>query len=73
VKGGGMADYRGYEMALDEMKDRLGVFRAENEQLRKALTAAWHALESYAHHNGSPELAVEIAAYCKATLDGAAA
>ena len=46
--------------------------RSERLALIKALTAAWHALESYACDNASPELAEEIAAYCKATLDMAA-
>ena len=38
-------------------------------KLELALTAAWHALESYAHDNASTELAACIAADCKATLD----
>ena len=40
-------------------------------ELRETLTAAWHALESYARHNGSSELAEEIAAQCRRTLDAA--
>jgi hypothetical protein len=39
--------------------------RLTAEQRREALTAtlsaAWHALQSYAHGNSSPDLAVEVA------------
>ena len=42
--------------------------RARVAKLEAALKAAYHALESYAHDNASTELAVSIAAHCKAVL-----
>ena len=45
--------------------------RARVVALEAALKAAYHALESYAHGNGSPELAVSVAAHCKAILKDA--
>ena len=42
--------------------------RARVTKLEAALKAAYHALESYAHDNASTELAVSIAAHCKAVL-----
>ena len=45
--------------------------RARVAKLEAALTAAYHALESYAHDNASTELAVSVAAHCKAVLKDA--
>lgn len=41
---------------------------ARHRDLLLTLTAASHALKSYAHGNASPELAAEIAAACDAAL-----
>ena len=40
--------------------------RARVAKLEAALNERTHALESYAHDNASTELAVSIAAHCKA-------
>ena len=57
--------------AVDESSMSFAHTLAEErvEELTHALTAAWHALESYACDNGSTEPAKEIAAQCRVTLD----
>ena len=50
---------------------KLNEARARVAKLEAALTVAYHALESYAHDNASTELAVSIAAHCKAVLKDA--
>ncbi len=52
----------------DDMMNTTASLRARVAELEAALKGAWHALESYAHGNGSPELAISIAAHCKAVL-----
>ena len=57
--------YGGMLLRAEEERDAL---RARVAKLEAALTTAYHALESYAHDNASTELAVSVAAHCKAAL-----
>ena len=52
----------------DDMMNTIAALRAKVAKLEAALTTAYHALESYAHDNASTELAVSVAAHCKAAL-----
>ena len=53
---------------LDPVAQANGRLIAAAPEMADALTAAWHALESYAHGNVATDLAEEIAAHCRALL-----
>ena len=55
-------------LVTDPHADETAALRARVAKLEAALTTAYHALESYAHDNASTELAVSVAAHCKAAL-----
>lgn len=65
------AEVQGLLVEHERLTLELIATRARVAQLEAALTAAYHALESYAHDNASTELAVSIAAHCKAALKDA--